>query len=106
MRTRILAFVLAGTLAAAGVSYAHQGHLHKALGTVVSIQGNQVEVKTTDGKAVTVTLDAKTAITRGKTKVDVAAMKTGDRVSVDYMQEKSGNLAKAIKLGEAPAPKK
>ena len=83
---------------------AHEGHVHKVLGTVASVQGNHVEVKTTDGKVVMVMLDAKTAITRGKTKVDATALKPGERVSVDYMQDKSMNMAQAVKLGETPAP--
>jgi hypothetical protein len=88
----------------AGVA-AHGGHLHKVMGTVVGVQGSQVDVKGTDGKAVRVTLDAKTVITRGKAKLDLSALKAGERVSIDYMQEKSGNLAKTVKLGTAPPSK-
>ena len=84
---------------------AHGGHLHKVMGTVVGVQGSQVEVKATDGKNVSVRLDAKTAITRGKAKLDVTALKAGDRVSIDYMQEKNVNLAKTVKLGTAPTSK-
>lgn len=100
-------FVGMGLVAALAIpvaARAHGGHTHKVMGTVSSIQGTQVEVKTTDGKVVTVKLDAKTAITRGKTKLDAAALKTGERVSIDYTQEKDTNAAKAIKLGTAPAP--
>jgi hypothetical protein len=85
---------------------AHKGHIHKVLGTVTGVQGNHVEVKTTDGKAVTLTLDATTVVTRGKTKVDAAALKPGERVSAGYMEEKKMNMAKTIKLGETPAPSK
>ena len=60
----VLALAVPGTLAA------HEGHTHKVLGTVASVQGNHVEVKTTDGKSVTVMLDAKTKITRGTEKLD------------------------------------
>ena len=84
---------------------AHGGHIHKVMGTVLSVKGSQVEVKGTDGKSVTLRLDAKTAITRGKAKLDIAALKAGERVSIDYMQEQSGNLAKTVKLGTAQAPK-
>ena len=83
---------------------AHEGHTHKVLGTVASVQAHQIEVKGTDGKVVTILLDAKTAITRGKDKLDAAALKVGERVSVDYTQAKNTNTAKAIKLGTAPAP--
>ena len=51
-------------------------------------------------------LDATTVVTRGKTKVDASAIKAGERVSVEYMEEKNVNTAKTIKLGEAPPPAK
>ena len=87
---------------------AHEGHVHKALGTVATLAASQLVVKTTDGKTLTVLLDAKTAITRGKVKQDLAALKVGERVSVDYTEKKKVFTAKAIKLGEMPraAPKK
>src|SRR5688500_5679030 len=92
------------TLALVTPALAHEGHIHKVLGTVASVQANQIEVKGTDGKVVTVVFDAKTAITRGKEKLDAAALKVGERISVDYTQAKNTNTAKTIKLGTAPAP--
>lgn len=86
---------------------AHEGHVHKVLGTVASVQANQIDVKSTDGKLVTIVLDAKTAITRGKDKLGATALKVGERVSVDYTQAKTVNTAKTIKLGTpSPAVKK
>src|SRR5687768_11608232 len=93
-------------LALATPALAHEGHVHKVLGTVASVQTNQIEVKGTDGKMLTIVFDAKTAITRGKEKLDAAALKVGERVSVDYTQAKNTNTAKTIKLGTAPAPPK
>lgn len=92
------------TLALVAPVMAHEGHTHKVLGTVASVQAHQIEVKGTDGKVLTIVLDAKTAITRGKDKLDAAALKVGERVSVDYTQAKNANTAKTIKLGTAPAP--
>lgn len=92
------------TLALVAPVMAHEGHTHKVLGTVASVQAHQIEVKGTDGKVLTIVLDAKTAITRGKDKLDAAALKVGERVSVDYTQAKNTNTAKTIKLGTAPAP--
>ena len=51
-------------------------------------------------------LDGKTAITRGKAKVDATALKVGERVSVEYMEEKKMNMAKTIKLAETAAAAK
>ena len=106
MRKWMIAAMLVAALLLPAAARAHKGHVHKALGTVASIQGSQVAVKTTDGKAITVTLDPTTTVTRGKTKLDATALKVGTRVSVDYMEEKNINTAKTIKLGETPAPAK
>ena len=103
-RKWIVGLALAATLAIPVVARAHGGHTHKAMGTVSSIQDDHVEVKTTDGTLVTVMLDKKTAITRGKTKLDATALKVGERISIDYMQEKNMNMAKTVKLGTAQAP--
>ena len=106
MRKWTIAATLVAALLLPAAAWAHKGHAHKALGTVASIQGSQVAVKTTDGKAITVMLDSTTKVTRGKTKLDGTALKVGERVSVDYMEEKNINMAKTIKLGETPAPVK
>ena len=102
-RRWILGLGLAAMLFLPVAARAHGGHMHKVMGTLSGVDGSQLAVKATDGKMVTVVLDAKTTITRGKAKLDPAALKTGERVSIDYMQEKNVNMAKAIKLGTAPA---
>ena len=104
-RRHLLTSALALAVLAPVAAWAHGGHTHNALGTVASIQGNHVAVKTTDGKTVTVMLDAKTTVTRGRTKLDATALKVGERVSVDYMQEKDMLMATAIKLSTAAAAK-
>jgi hypothetical protein len=80
---------------------AHEGHAHKIMGTVSSIDGKNVMVKTTDGKTVMVMLDAKTKITQGKTKVDVSAVKVGDRVVAEGPEEKEMIMATSVQLGTA-----
>jgi hypothetical protein len=95
---------LALALAIPAAARAHEGHTHKVMGTVSSVQGDHLEVKTTDGKTVMVVIDAKTTITRGKTTLDAAALKAGERVSIDAVEEKAVMIAKAIKLGTASAP--
>ena len=105
-RKLIVGLTLALALALPVAARAHGGHTHKVMGTVASIQGTHVEVKSTEGKVVLVMLDGKTAVTRGKTKLDATALKIGDRVSIDYMQEKDINKAKAVKLATAPAQAK
>ena len=105
MKNWIVGLVIA-LLVLPAAARAHEGHVHKALGTVASIQSRQIAVKTTDGKTLTVLLDAKTAITRGKVTLDATALKVGERVSVDYTEKKKVFTAKAIKLAETTSPKK
>jgi hypothetical protein len=106
MKQWIMVVVACVALLAPAVARAHEGHLHKTLGTVSSIDGQHVVVKTTDGKSVTVMLDKETEITRGKNKLDATALKVGERVSVDYMEEKGMNMAHAVKLSTASAQAK
>jgi len=87
------------------VALAHGGHLHKALGTIARTDGVHVDIKTTDGKTLTLTLDKQTAVTRGKDKLDATALKTGARVSVEYMEEHKTMTARAIKLSTGAAAK-
>jgi hypothetical protein len=102
----IVAIALTGALVVPGVARAHEGHAHKVMGTVSSVEGNNVMVKTADGKTVMVMLDKKTAITRGKTKLDPAAVKVGDRVVAVGMEEKDMIMATTVKLGAAAATAK
>ena len=82
---------------------AHEGHAHKIMGTVSSIDGAHLMVKTTDGKTVMVMLDAKTRITQGKAKVAASALKVGDRVVAEGAEEKEMLMATSVQVGTAPA---
>src|SRR5262245_1039219 len=104
--TWIVAIALTVALALPVVASAHEGHVHKALGTISSINGEHVAIKTTDGKDLTVMLDKKTTVTRGKEKLDAAALKVGERVSVDYMEQNKMMMAQAIKLSTTTATAK
>jgi hypothetical protein len=102
-RTLIAAVALATALAAPGVAGAHEGHLHKVMGTVTSVDGNHVTIKATDGKTVMVMLDKKTIVTRGKTTLDVTAVRIGERVVAEGPEAKKVVTAKTIRLGDVPA---
>lgn len=99
----IPALVLIATLAIPAVSWAHEGHSEKVMGTVSSVDGNHVMVKTTAGKTAMVMLDAKTKITRGKTVLKAADVKVGDRVVVQGPLEKDMLMATSVQLGTAPS---
>ena len=94
----IVAAIIVALFAMPLISRAHEGHMHKALGTIASINAERVEIKTTEGKTLTVVIDKKTAITRGKEKLEPTALKVGERLSVDYMEQKKVMSAHTIKL--------
>lgn len=106
MKNWIMVGVVYMALLTPAVARAHEGHLHNALGTVSSIDGQHVVLKTTDGKSLTVMLDKETTITREKEKVDSSALKVGERLSVDYMEEKGMMMAHAIKLSKTSSQAK
>ena len=88
MRTKSILVLLCLALLVPAVARGHEGHAHKYMGTVISAQGNHLELKTTDGKTIKVVLNAKTAFARGKQKVDGASVKVGERVVVAVPSEK------------------
>lgn len=102
-RTWIPGVALIAVLAIPAVSLAHEGHAHKVMGTVASVDGNHLMVKTTDGKTVMVMLDTKTKVTQGKTKVTAAALRVGDRVVAEGTEEKEMVMATSVQIGAAPA---
>jgi hypothetical protein len=105
MKHWIVASLATLVLAVPGVVAAHEGHLHKVMGTVTDIDYPHIELTTTDKKSVTIMLDPATVVTRGKAKVKDTDIKIGDRIAADY-EEKGGMLmVHALKIGVAtPAP--
>src|SRR5262245_31085891 len=99
MKNWAIAMIVALALALPASGRAHEGHTHKALGTISSVQGEHVDIKTNDGKTISVLLDKKTTVTRGKDKLDATALKVGERVSVEYMEANKILTAHAFKLG-------
>jgi hypothetical protein len=103
MKRRHLAIALVVALAVPSVVFGHTGHAHKVMGTVSSIDGPHLVVKTTDGKTVTVMLDAKTRITQGKAKLAAGALKVGDRIVAEGPEDKGMMTATILQVGTAPA---
>jgi hypothetical protein len=104
LKKSIIAAAIAGALVIPVAARAHEGHTHKVMGTVSSIDGKNVTVKTTDGKTVTLVLGAKTKITRGKKTVEATSLNVGDRLVAEGAEEKAVFTAATVRLGELPAP--
>jgi len=75
------------------------------LGTIAAVSDTQLDVKTTDGKAVVVLLDAKTVYRQGKTRADAKMLKIGERVVVEAEQAEGAKLmtAKTVTMA-VPTP--
>src|SRR5438132_12298056 len=101
----IVVIAVIGALIAPAVARAHEND-KTVMGTVSSITGNNLMVKTTDGKSVMVMMDAKTKITKGTTKLQASALKVGDRIVAAGPEEKEMIMAETVKVGAAPAPAK
>jgi Cu/Ag efflux protein CusF len=85
---------------------AHEGHDHKIMGTLAAVHDNSVDVKATDGKTTTITLNDKTKILHGTMAMKIADLKTGDRVVVTATGGgKDPFVAKEIKIGATTAAK-
>jgi hypothetical protein len=97
----VLGAALVAALAVPAYARAHEGHAHKVMGTITMRHDNHLEVKTKDGKTVTITLNDKTSILRGKEKTDLEALKPGERVVVDVGNGKAPMTARQVKLGVA-----
>ena len=95
--------VIGAALLAPRFARAHEGHDHTVMGTVASIDGTNLMVKTADGKQTMVMMDAKTKITQGTTKVDVKALKVGDRVVATGAEQQGMISATTVKIGATPA---
>ena len=95
--------ILGVVMLAPRFALAHEGHDHTVMGTISSIDGTNLMVKTADGKQTMVMMDAKTKITQGTTKVDVKALKVGDRVVASGPEDKGMISAETVKIGAAPA---
>ena len=103
MRKKLIAgLAIAAALVLPSVARAHGAHIHKVVGTVSTIDGNHVMVKTTDGKTVMVMLNAKTKITQGKAKADAAALKAGSRLVAEGTEDKGVVTATVVQIGTAP----
>lgn len=104
-RTSLMAVVLAMSLGVATGVSAHEGHTHTIMGTVVKVNPGQVEVQTKDGKAETVVITNKTAVTRDKVPARLADVAAGVRVVIDVGNGSKPLKARSIRLGTA-APEK
>ena len=110
MRRLVLGVVLVAALAIPGYAFAHEGHVHKVMGTVTTLHENHLEVKATDGKKSMITLNEKTKVLRGKTRAKLRDIKSGERAIVTAIEKKGKDgkpvlIATEVRLPVAVASK-
>jgi hypothetical protein len=84
-------------LLASGLALAHGGHAH-VMGTVTAAAADHLDVKTKDGKVVTVPIAETTQYSRGKEKAARSDVRVGERVVVHLG---AGGVAVEVKLPAA-----
>jgi hypothetical protein len=89
----MLLFVFA--LAIAPSVLAHEGHLHRLMGTVAAVSGERLQVKATTGETSEIVVNDKTKILRGATAQKTSDIKPGERVVV-MMTESKDQAGKAL----------
>jgi hypothetical protein len=102
----VAGLALMAALAVPAYARAHEGHAHKVMGTIAARHENHLEVRTKEGKTVTILLNEKTSILRGRARLDREALKAGERVVVDVGNGKAPMTAREVKLGAVAAAAK
>ena len=88
-------FVAIGFLVWSGAGFAHDGHVHRIMGTVTARDAKHIEVKTPSGENLSIAITPKTRATRDKRKVPLSEVQVGRRVVVDI-----GNGEDPLEAGE------
>jgi len=97
------AICLTTLLACTSVALAHEGHLHKVMGTVVAADAAKLDVKGTDGKTLTLVVDAATKVARGTTVIKAVDLKAGERVVAAYMPMRGPDGAEMLMAKDVKA---
>lgn len=99
MKRKILATALVGLWLAAGAATAHEGHEHKAMGTVAAVDAKHVEVADKDGRKTSFQLTPETKYQRGTTAATASQLAVGQRVVVAYEEKDKLLLAHQVTIG-------
>ena len=104
MRKAFVAMAVVALVAASGLVLAHEGHEHKIMGKVVTIDEKKIEVESTDGKTVAGVLSAETKYLRDKTVAARTDVRVGERVVIVVVEDKDKvQNVKQVLLGAAPS---
>ena len=99
MNRRMAVFFCVMLLAVAARAWAHEGHTHTIMGTVMGRDAQAVQVKTPGGETLSIAITDKTTVVRGKQKASIADVQKGSRVVVDIGNGEDPLIANQIRLG-------
>jgi hypothetical protein len=108
---RLMALTLVAGLVGSGLALAHEGHVHKLMGTVSAFHADSktIEVRTLEGRVETVSIGDTTRITRGSASKAVPAstdnLKAGLRIVVNYQEVAGLKNATEVRLSTRTAAK-
>lgn len=103
MRQLAIGFLVSAAVLGTSALQAHEGHVHKLMGTVTTVRAdaNEVEMKTTDGKTTTFYVTAETKYLKGSVPGGLADLSAGARVVVTARMKGDKAFAAEIKIGVA-----
>jgi hypothetical protein len=112
MRRVVVSLSLLAVLALPVGLFAHEGHQHTVMGTVVQVHAAEVahvELKTTDGQTVVLTCDGQTKFLKGKAVASLKDVTAGARIVAKVTTEGKTTKAAEIQIGAggaaaSPAP--
>ena len=101
---KLIAAVLFLAVSTSFTAFAHEGHAHKVMGTVVSITADLIEVTTPEGKKESLALTAKTAFKKDKMVAAAKDVAVGTRVVLSVVEKDGKKSVTEVMIGAAAAP--
>lgn len=102
---RLITLALFLAASTALTTFAHEGHAHKVMGTVVSITAAQIEVTNMDGKKEALVLTKETVFKKDKDVVTAKDVAAGTRVVLSVVEKDGKKSVAEVAIGvAAPAP--
>lgn len=106
MKIRIIVGIALGCALVVGSGVrAQEEKTIKVSGTLASVSGEHLMLKTDDGKDAMVMLVPKTTITKDKKKAEAKDLKAGDHLVAEGTGDTNMLMAKTVDVGPAPAKK-
>ena len=101
---RSLSAVVATVVMLAGARgvVAHEGHVHKVMGTVAVLDAARIEIETKEGKKESFALTKDTKYLKGKQAAAAADVHVGARVVLSVVEKEGKQNVTEVLLGEEP----